>query len=791
MNRFKCFPAILLLSTTLNGISQNTGEVSGYVTDSESGETLIGVTVRIESTDLGAVTDINGYYTIQNVPTETYSLKATYIGYKPEIKFNITVRSGGIPDVNFKLTQSTTQLEGVVIRPETFEKDKENPVSIQRLSAEEIATYPGGNNDIAKVVQSLPGVSPSIGGFRNDVIIRGGGPGENVYYLDGVEIPNINHFATQGSAGGPFGILNVSFFEGVTLSSSSFAAQYDNVLSGVIQFDQREGAKRNFRTNFRLSSSEAALTTEGPLFKGEKESGNTSFIASVRRSYLQLLFQVLELPFLPDYWDYQFKVNHKINDYNDLIFTGVGSIDNFSVNILDEFDPEQQAALEQTPIINQRTNTIGATWKKRFKKVPGYMTTTISSNYLQNKFVRYTDNVNEEGEVFSNDSEERETKLRYRLRRIISGYTFTTGFSFQRVDYSNQTVDRINNLSFDTDLSFNRYGLFAQVSKSYFEDRLGVSFGLRADGNTFTTNGNDVLSTLSPRLSASFALDEKRKWSINASTGRYFKIPPYTILGFQDNSGVFVNESADYIQTDHYVLGLEYLLNSESRISIEGFYKDYDNYPVSIRDSVSLANLGGDFEVVGNEPIASVGLGRTYGFEFLYQKKLSKRTYAILAYTYYRSEFTGFDEDNFLPSAWDSRNLISFTGGYQFGNNWELSGRFRFSGQTPFAEVDLEETNALNSYPILIFDYSDFGSARLDEFSQTDIRIDKKWNFPKWTFNVFVEVQNVLAQEIPQPPVFGLERTSNGELVETNKVVQISELENSTPLPSIGIVIDF
>ncbi|MBV6646843.1 MAG: TonB-dependent receptor [Cyclobacteriaceae bacterium] len=780
---------LLLFADYVN--AQTQGTISGIVTDVKTGEALIGVTVRIPDTQLGAVTNLEGFYTISDVPTQTVSLQASYVGYETQNKFNIVVRSGGVPDVNFELKEAATQLDDIVVTANPFEKLEETPLSIQRLSAEEIATYPGGNNDIAKVVQSLPGVSTSVGGFRNDVIIRGGAPNENVYYLDGIEIPNINHFATQGSAGGPVGLLNVSFFEGVTLSSSAFNAQYDNVLSGVLQFDQRDGNNRNFRTNFRVSSSEAALTTEGPLFKGDKETSNTSFIASVRRSYLQLLFQVLELPFLPDYWDYQYKVSHKLDDYNDIILTGVGSIDNFSVNVPDEFDPEQQASLEQVPVIQQRTNTIGASWKKRFKNTPGFMITTISTNHLQNDFIRYEDNVNEEGVLFRNDSEERETKLRYNYTRFSSDWTLSGGLSFQRVSYVNSTTDRVNDFEFVTDLSFNRYGLFGQVSRNFFNERLGLSLGIRADGNNFTKDGNDVLSTLSPRLSASYQLNKTQRWSINASIGRYYKIPPYTILGFQDNAGNFVNQDANYIQSDHLVLGIEYLLTDASRLSLEGFYKTYENYPVSLTDSVSLANLGAGFEVLGNEPIASVGLGRTYGLEFLYQKKLTNKTYAILAYTLFLSEYTAFNPDSYLPSTWDSRQLLTFTGGFQFGNNWELSGRVRFLGKTPFAPVNVEATNQQDTYPVLIIDYSDFGSQQLDPFNQTDIRVDKKWNFPKWTFNVFFEVQNVFAQQIPQAPTFGLARTATGTLIQPQRVVEIEEIANSSPLPSLGIVVDF
>ena len=166
---------------------------------------------------------------------------------------------------------------------------------------------------ITKVIQSLPGISPSIGGFRNDIIIRGGGPNETVYYIDGIEIPNINHFSTQGSSGGPVGLVNVSFIKDVTLSTSAFGAEYDNALSGVLSFDQKDANIDGISGNFRLGSSEAGITFEGPVsIINNKE---TSFIFSVRRSYLQFLFKAFGFSFLPDYWDYQMKIRHKIDDY--------------------------------------------------------------------------------------------------------------------------------------------------------------------------------------------------------------------------------------------------------------------------------------------------------------------------------------------------------------------------------------------------------------------------------------------------------------------------------------------
>lgn len=768
---------------------QGQGKLTGYVRDAKTGESIPGATVRLLDTQIGTNTNPDGFYTIDKIPTRTYNVQVSFVGYETVIKYGIVIRSGGIPDLNFELKESISELDEIVVVANPFEKIEETPLSIQKLSREEIATYPGGNNDIAKVVQSLPGVSGSVGGFRNDVIIRGGAPNENVYYLDGIEIPNINHFATQGSAGGPVGLLNVSFFEGVTLSTSAFGAQYDNVLSGVLQFDQRNGNAREMKTNIRVGSSETALTLESPLFRGDKEESNTSFIVSVRRSYLQLIFELIGLPILPDYWDYQYKVTHKFDKYNELIITGVGSIDDFQVNELDEFDEEQQATQDQVPIIKQKTNTIGISWKNRFKDGSGFMTTTLSNNRLENDFRQFTDNINQTGLFLQNKSVESETKLRYNYTKFLKDWTVSAGLSLQQANYTNETIDLVNNFQYNGDLDFLRYGFFGQANRTFYDERLSLSLGIRMDANTFTDDGNNLLKTFSPRISGSYTFDRLKKWSLNASIGRYFKIPPYTILGFTNNAGNMVNQSARYIQSDHAVLGLEYLVTPSARFTLEGFYKRYDNYPVSITDGVSLANLGADFSVLGNEPIASVGLGRTYGLEFLYQKKFTNNYYLIVAYTLYKSEYTAFNDDIFLPSSWDSRHLLTLTGGYKFGNNWEVSSRMRYLGRTPFAPIDQAAT--LANYPAIIRDYSQIGSQRLDTFNQVDVRIDKKWNYANWTLNVFFEVENILGSQIPQEPEFGLSRDADGNEISPRSLVEIMGIDNANVLPSIGIVIDF
>jgi hypothetical protein len=355
--------------------------------------------------------------------------------------------------------------------------------------------------------------------------------------------------------------------------------------------------------------------------------------------------------------------------------------------------------------------------------------------------------------------------------------------------YTNTTNDLVNNFQYYTNLDFLRYGFFSQASSSLASERVTVSFGLRTDGNTFTETGNEFYRTLSPRASLSVQLDALRKWTWSMSAGRYYKLPSYTILGFKNSNENFVNRNTNYIQNTHLVSGFEYLVTPSSRVSIEGFLKFYDDYPVSLDDDVSLANKGGGFEVLGNEPVINVGRGRTYGVELLYQKKFSGKFYAIAAVTFYRSEFTGSDQDNLIVSTWDNRQLVSLTGAYKMKRNWEFSGRFRFLGRAPYAPVDQSAT--LAAYPAIIKDYSRLGEERLDPFHQLDIRVDKKWNFKRFSFDAYIDIQNVFASVTPSEPLYGLDRDDAGDIIEPNSLVIVNTNQTGSVLPSLGVVLNF
>lgn len=782
----KLLIAFLLTTSFLK--AQTNGEQTGFVYD-EFGKLLSGAVIKVSESDISVTSDATGFFKLENIEPKSYNITATFTGFEEETKFNVIIKSAGNNDLVFNLKASVFQkLNEVVITKSPFKRKKETPLSIQSLSAVEITSYPGGNNDIAKVVQSLPGVSGSAGGFRNDIIIRGGAPNENVYYLDAIEIPNINHFSTQGSAGGPVGMLNVSFIDGVTLSSSAFESKYDNTLSGILQFNQRKGNNKKFQGNVRVSASEAGLTAEGPLFKGEKESSNTTYLLSVRRSYLQYLFQLIGLPVRPDYYDYQYKINHKIDNFNELNFIGIGSIDKFTVKSPSTFDIEQQSTLDQVPIINQWTTTSGLSWKRRFKDESGFMLNSVSTNILNNDFKRYTDNENQQGLFFTNISRETEIKFRNEITKNIDGFKIVGGLDVQKLKYENTTSNLNANVNYATKIDFVKYGFFGQTSKTIFNDKLDLSLGFRMDANSFTTEKNQLLNTFSPRFSVSYTLTEDKSWRVSASIGKYFKIQPYTILGYKDNTGNYVNKDAKYTNNTHYVIGISKQVNPTTQVSVEGFFKKYNNYAVSLKDGVSLANKGGDFEVLGNEAVITNGVGRTYGMELLYQQKLTKNFFGIFSYTLFKSEFTGLD-NTYRPSVWDSRNLVSVTAGYKFKHNWETGLRYRFAGKTPFVPVNQPET--LNVYPEIVLDYNRLGQEKLNNFSQLDVRLDKKWNFKKFAFNVYIDVKNILFQQIPEQNSFNLNRDpQTGAIINPRTLIEVKPTE-STPIPNIGLILDF
>lgn len=765
-----------------------TGVLQGRVIDATTQEPLIGASVVIEKTQLGASTDTSGRFVIRAIPRGLYSVRATYLGYQTLVQYEIRIESG-VTELTLALQEASTQTSEVEIVASNFSKSPTNLVSAKYIGQEQLRVNPGGNFDVSKVLQSLPGVSGSVS-FRNDIIVRGGAPNENVFYLDGIETPIINHFATQGSGGGPVGIINSILLSNINFQASSFGAQYDNTLSSVFDFELLSGNRDRLQTRAIVSATEAGLTFDGPLSKNRKLTG----LVSVRRSYLQFLFKAIGLPFLPDYWDGTAKLQWQLNDRTTLSYVGIGAIDNLTRNRPDNPTEDQLITLDGIPLSSLDTWTHGLTLKRLTPR--GFFTVALSQNVLINR-ARLDRNDDPAQNRLSFYSREGEFRLRVNAVSRLGDWRLSYGAVAVLVDFATTTTDIVgvgDTNRVNTSGNFIRYGAHFAVSRDYFNGRLKTTAGLRSDLNDFTVKGDDPLEALSPRLSFSYALSSA--FNLNGSLGRYYKLPPTLLLGWSPDGreGNYPNSGSRYWQTDHLVLGVDWQPEASVIVSIEGFLKVYDRYSVSRRTGASLANSGGNFGVFGNEPVDPVGKGRAYGVEVYAQKRLTKRVYGLVSYTLYRSEFTGSNPNNYVRSSWDNRHLLSITGGWQFGSNkqWELAGKWRYLGPFPYTPWRLDQQAALfyESRGVGLLDNTQLNANESPAFSQVDLRLERKWFFTKWNLVVFVDIQNVFNILNPTAPNFGLARNADQTYVQP-LVPKLVANANSNRIPSIGIITKF
>jgi hypothetical protein len=773
------------------------GSIRGRVFNEMTNEPLPFTNIIIYGTTIGSTSDLDGYFSFTGVSPGFIRLQATSVGFESRITEEFMVTNARIANVDIRLREMQLELQTVEIQASQFERREESPVSLRRIGIQEIERSPGSNRDISKVIQSLPGVAFTPA-YRNDVIIRGGGPNENRFFLDGMEIPNINHFATQGASGGPVGIINVDFIREVEMYTGAFPANRGNALSSVFEFRQINGndEKVNFRGTF--GASDLALTADGPL------SPNTTFILSARRSYLQFLFSAIGLPFLPTYNGFQFKTNTKVGPRAELSFIGIGAIDQFQLNLNANETEEQRFILDYLPVSEQWNYAIGSVYRQ-FRH-NGFDTWVISRNMLRNFSYKYPDNDESLNRSFDYVSDEIENKVRFERLVNHGDYRFRFGAGTEYAKYLNQTyqqiffMNQLQEIDYDSSFDMFKWSLFGQMTRNFLNQRLSLSLGLRTDANNYSSGMSNMLKQVSPRFSASYKL--KDNFFLNFNTGRYYQQPAYTTLGFQNNEGVLINRQNNlrYISVDQLVAGIEWLPSLSSKLSLEGFYKLYDKYPFSVRDSVAISSQSADFGIFGDEEVISIGEGRAYGAELLYREQRLQGFNLILSYTFVRSEFKDFQE-NYIPSAWDNRHIFILTALRKLPRNWDAGLKWRYSGGAPYTPYDLEKSSIRNAWDIqgmAYFDFSRFNSQRLPAFHQLDIRVDKQFYLNKWSLMLYLDIQNVYNFKASQPDNYLRVEDETGRpvtFIDDNgfERYQLKRLENriGNVLPSVGIIVEF
>jgi hypothetical protein len=595
------FITIVIFCTTNLLAQELSSYIYGRVFDFTTKQPIPFANIIVPGTNFGAATNENGYFKIENLPVNTYQVRASVIGYNQLIKTDVVIQSGKPAEVNFELVPQAIELGDVTVTSDYFRKDPLEVNSIRNFSYEEIRRSPGGFEDVIRALSILPGVAQADAG-RNDLIVRGGAPSENLYLIDGIEVPNINHFGTQGATGGPLSYVNLDFVRETSFSTGGFSALYGDKLSSVLDIKLRDGREDRFGGKATISASQFGLNLEGPITE------KSNFIFSARRSYLDFIFKAANFSFVPEYYDVLLKADFNPHTKDAFSFLFISAFDNvkFFNNDADQrFDNSRILGSDQVQYV------AGFTYRHLFTN--GFFNISLSRNYVDYNSRQRDSLLNP---IFINKSKEEENSLRadlvFKLSKtseINLGGTAKLIEADYDIFFPNFVTtfgDTLPITSLNTRNNYTKFGIYTNYNSLLF-NRLTANLGVRSD--IFTALNKKVY--FSPRFSLSYALTELT--NINFSTGIYYQSPSYIWLEAFES-----NRDLKMIKVNQFVLGFDQRISADALLKVEAFYKDYNNYPTStIRPYLVLANTGAgfagsddNFSSFGLEPLVDAGFGK-------------------------------------------------------------------------------------------------------------------------------------------------------------------------------------
>lgn len=749
------------------------GDITGRVVTATTQAPVAGATVAVLGTTRGAITKPDGRFVVRGVPAGVVTLRVSFVGFETAVKSDVVVSSGKPVTVDVALVESVRTTDEIVVTADAFATTPQTITSTQTLTAEEVRRAPGVQEDVVRAIALLPGVAVTAAG-RNDLAVRGGAPFENLFLVDNIEVPNINHFGSQGSTGGPLSIINIDFVRDVSLSTGGFGARFGDRLSSVTNIQLRDGNDQQFGGELNLSATGVGLIAEGPIGK------KGTYLLSVRRSYLDLIFNLAGFGFVPEYYDLTAKVSYELDNNNSLSFLTIGALGTVTFNN-DSADNRFENSRVAAPSQNQYFS--GITWKHLFDQ--GYINTTLGRTFTA---YNTTQQDSLGSTIFRNTSDEGENSLRVDAVWIPSDdFEVNAGLSGRyasalRYDILMPGFARLNAsgvptpLRVDTTFTALRGGIYGQLFWN-LSPQLRLGLGGRVDAYSYL-NTNFVVS---PRLSLSYRLDERN--TISFSGGRYYQPPQFIWLIGDPRNG----PTLDPLRADQGVIAWELRAADDLKIQVEAYYKSYANYPIRLfRPQAVLAPTGFDDITTdipfGLEPISSTGSGYAYGIEFFIQKRLSQDIplYGLASISLNTTRFTAADGVE-RPGAFDTPIIGSIAVGWRPSDDWEVSSKLRLSEgipATPFivSSAASQETG----FPVGSIDFRSYNAdGRLPFFYALDLRADKRWFFDGWQLITYIDVQNITGR-----------KNVNGR--KWNVRDQAIELQESIGvLPSIGVNIEF
>ncbi|MBN2105404.1 TonB-dependent receptor [bacterium] len=721
------FLSLVVLAALLQAADrQSVGTIRGRLLDADTQAPLIGANVIIIGSNRGAATDMEGNFVIDNIPVGSYILQFTYMGYQPLTKTDVIVKSQRETYVHAETRMQTLETEAVCVTDGYFTRQKEQSVSAFNYSYEEIRRAPGSGGDVSRILMSLPSVA-MVNDQSNSLIVRGGNPVENTFFVDNIEIPNINHFPDQASSGGPIGVLNVDFIRDVNFYSGGFSSIYGDKLSSVMDIRFREGNPKEWDGQLDLNFAGFGGVAEGPLGK------NGSWLVSARRSYLDFVVKVLDVgsTIAPRYGDIQWKVHYDLSPENRMIFLGIWSDDHNA--------PDREAGLKNKMTHYGRQDdgirTTGLTWRK-LQGSRGYTQTSIShtvQNYRQDWYETYT-----EEHAVRNRSAEHALKLRNVSHMRLHpnhGVEFGLDGKYLWSDYNNwihattnALGDSIPELRIKNDLNASKAGGFINYTLQAISG-MDLNIGVRADYFSIP----DRL-TWSPRLSLSYRITNRT--TLNASGGRFYQNLPLLLISRNES-----NRTLHDMTSVHYILGLEYLLTENTRLTAEFYHKAYDHFPVDpSQPGLFLIDEGYQF---AQSKCVDTGKAQTWGMELMVQKKLARKLYGLASVSVFKARYRGTD-GLWRNRKYDNQWIFSLEGGYKPCQKWEFSLRWIAAGGGPYTPLDLD---ASRQYHRMVQDKNRINQARYPDYHSMNIRVDRRFSFRSSNLIFYLSVWNVYNQK--------------------------------------------
>lgn len=736
------------------------GRLRGKVIDENTQQSLQAANVMIEGTDWGAAADKDGEYIIEHIMPGVYNVRVMMMGYETRLINNVVINPGRTTWQKVELKSTVVSTDGVVVTAGFFHEARDAVVSNRSVDYEEIRSDPGSAADIQRVMQTLPSVV-SGADQDNEIIVRGGMYGENLFVMDNIEIPNPNHFAYQGAGGGPINMINSNFVRRVDFYAGAFPARYGDKASSVMDISLREGDRERMTGHGYLGMSGAGLILEGPLFNGKG-----SYLLSGQKSFLDLIISSTGLTAVPHYYSFQGKVVYDLNPSHKLILNGLYGNDEIHIEEEEEGSAYDRGAENVKSMSHQYA--FGATWRFLFSD-RGYSKFTLSQTLNHwNQYVYWSKN---KKPYYTNVSTETERtakldvvyQLSKRFEMNLGGQVKSIPFNINiwsdadtifyygsdpvTPDSVFQAYDVYEHLSEETTYKAAGYGQIKWRPVS----RLTATLGLRYDYFGYTRK-----AALDPRVGFSCKVADKT--TLNLAFGQHSQSPAYIQITAHPE-----NDDLDYKKTRQVVFGIEHLFKDDMRGTVELFYKDYDHVPIS-ESQLSPNPFDAAYGRLVNE-----GEGFAKGVEFFLQKKMTGNYHFTFSYAYSVSK--GRDPRYGTTFNWDFdyRHIFTFLGGWHwdlrnrnwykkmkdnffyklfawflpFGDQVEVGLRWRYLGGRPFTQRTY--------YPFLrtwaVEEDTPLNAERYPAYHRLDIRLDRRFMFRKWNIVTFLDVFNIYQRD--------------------------------------------